>query len=79
VTVAAISERKGYLEKQGCRTDGRIVRVRLSREGRKVDAYTCSTIRIWWGHEAEFTPRAGLLLRTIVSSMIFSKLCWRKP
>jgi len=32
-------ERKGYLEKQGSETDGRIVCVRLSREGRKVEAY----------------------------------------
>lgn len=40
VTVAVNKlEKKGYLEKHGCETDGRIVRVYLSREGRKVDAY----------------------------------------
>ena len=32
-------EKKGYLVKQGCQSDGRVVRVFLSREGRKVDAY----------------------------------------
>ncbi len=32
-------EKKGFLAKQGCETDGRIVRVFLTREGRKVDAY----------------------------------------
>lgn len=32
-------EMKGYLTKQGCQSDGRVVRVFLSREGRKVDAY----------------------------------------
>jgi len=40
VTVAVNKlERKGYLEKQGCETDGRVVRVTLKREGRKVNIY----------------------------------------
>ena len=37
VTVAARKlEGKGYLEKKGCLQDGRVVRVTLTREGRKV-------------------------------------------
>ena len=32
-------ERKGYLSKNGCQNDGRVVRVKLTREGRKVDRY----------------------------------------
>jgi DNA-binding MarR family transcriptional regulator len=40
VTVAVNKlEKKGYLSKNGCHTDGRIVRVTLTREGRKVYAY----------------------------------------
>lgn len=40
VTVAVNKlEKKGYLNKNGCHTDGRVVRVTLTREGRKVDAY----------------------------------------
>lgn len=31
--------KKGYLIKNGCQTDGRIVRVTLTREGRKVFSY----------------------------------------
>ncbi len=32
-------ERKGYLTKRTCQSDGRVVRVYLTREGKKVDAY----------------------------------------
>lgn len=32
-------ERKGYVTKESCRSDGRVVRVTLTREGRKVNAY----------------------------------------
>jgi DNA-binding MarR family transcriptional regulator len=32
-------ERKGYLSKNGCSSDGRVVHVKLTREGRKVDLY----------------------------------------
>jgi DNA-binding MarR family transcriptional regulator len=40
VTVAVNKlEKKGYLCKNGCHTDGRIVRVTLTREGRKVYMY----------------------------------------
>jgi DNA-binding MarR family transcriptional regulator len=40
VTVAVGKlEKKGYLNKNGCQTDGRVVRVTLTREGRKVYAY----------------------------------------
>jgi DNA-binding MarR family transcriptional regulator len=40
VTVAVNKlERKGYLSKNGCHTDGRVVRVTLTREGRKVYLY----------------------------------------
>ncbi|NTU89191.1 MAG: MarR family transcriptional regulator [Actinobacteria bacterium] len=40
VTVAVNKlENKGYLEKRGCSKDGRVVRVYLTREGRKVDIY----------------------------------------
>ncbi|MEL4105697.1 MarR family transcriptional regulator [Oscillospiraceae bacterium CM] len=40
VTVAVNKlEKKGYLSKNSCRTDGRVVRVTLTREGRKIDAY----------------------------------------
>jgi DNA-binding MarR family transcriptional regulator len=40
VTVAVSKlERKGYLSKNGCLNDGRVVRVKLTREGRKVDLY----------------------------------------
>jgi DNA-binding MarR family transcriptional regulator len=40
VTVAVGKlEKKGYLVKNGCHTDGRVVRVTLTREGRKVNAY----------------------------------------
>ena len=40
VTVAVNKlERKGYLCKNGCHTDGRVVRVTLTREGRKVYLY----------------------------------------
>jgi DNA-binding MarR family transcriptional regulator len=40
VTVAVNKlEKKGYLCKNGCDTDGRVVRVTLTREGKKIDAY----------------------------------------
>ncbi|NLA86822.1 MAG: MarR family transcriptional regulator [Clostridiales bacterium] len=40
VTVAVKKlEKKGYLSKNSCETDGRVVRVTLTREGRKVYAY----------------------------------------
>lgn len=40
VTVAVNKlEKKGYLCKNGCHKDGRVVRVTLTREGKKVDAY----------------------------------------
>ena len=40
VTVAVNKlERKGYLSKNSCEHDGRVVRVMLTREGRKVDMY----------------------------------------
>ena len=40
VTVAVGKlEKKGYLSKNGCQMDGRVVRVTLTREGRKVYAY----------------------------------------
>jgi DNA-binding MarR family transcriptional regulator len=40
VTVAVNKlEKKGYLEKNGCHKDGRVVRVTLTREGKKVDMY----------------------------------------
>ncbi len=40
VTVAVKKlEKKGYLNKNGCQSDGRVVRVTLTREGRKVYAY----------------------------------------
>lgn len=40
VTVAVGKlEKKGYLSKNSCHTDGRIVRVKLTREGRKVYTY----------------------------------------
>ncbi len=40
VTVAVKKlEKKGYLCKNGCHYDGRVVRVTLTREGRKVDMY----------------------------------------
>lgn len=40
VTVAVGKlEKKGYLCKNGCQTDGRVVRVTLTREGKKVYAY----------------------------------------
>lgn len=76
VTVAVNKlERKGYLEKQGCRTDGRIVRVRLSREGRKVDAYHRQYhMNMVRAIEAEFTPEEReLLLHTIVKLNDFFK------
>jgi DNA-binding MarR family transcriptional regulator len=40
VTVAVGKlEKKGYLCKNGCHTDGRVVRVTLTREGRKIYLY----------------------------------------
>jgi DNA-binding MarR family transcriptional regulator len=40
VTVAVNKlEKKGYLQKSSCETDGRVVRVTLTREGRKVYLY----------------------------------------
>ncbi len=40
VTVAVNKlEKKGYLSKNGCQNDGRVVRVKLTREGRKIDMY----------------------------------------
>ncbi len=40
VTVAVNKlEKKGYLKKNSCQNDGRVVRVTLTREGRKVDMY----------------------------------------
>lgn len=40
VTVAVKKlEKKGYLMKSGCDTDGRVVHVTLTREGRKIDTY----------------------------------------
>lgn len=40
VTVAVNKlEKKGYLKKNSCSSDGRVVRVTLTREGRKVDMY----------------------------------------
>lgn len=68
-------ERKGYLEKQGSRTDGRVVCVRLSREGRKVEAYHrryhMNMVR---EIEKEFDPaEQELLIRTIVKLNDFFK------
>ncbi len=40
VTVAVNKlERKGYVSKNACSSDGRVVRVTLTREGRKLDMY----------------------------------------
>ncbi len=40
VTVAVNKlEKKGYLSKNSCQNDGRVVRVTLTREGRKIDLY----------------------------------------
>lgn len=40
VTVAVNKmEKKGYLTKNSCSNDGRVVRVTLTREGRKIDLY----------------------------------------
>ncbi len=76
VTVAVNKlEKKGYLEKQGCRTDGRIVRVRLSREGRKVDAYHRQYhMNMVREIEKEFSKEEQeLLIRTIVKLNNFFK------
>ena len=40
VTVAARKlEEKGYFERSGCALDGRVVRIKLTREGRKIFRY----------------------------------------
>jgi len=68
-------ERKGYLEKQGSRTDGRMVCVRLSREGRKVEAYHRQYhMNMVREIEKEFDPaEQELLIRTIVKLNDFFK------
>lgn len=76
VTVAVNKlEKKGYLEKQGCQTDGRIVRVRLSREGRKVDAYHKQYhMNMVREIEKEFCiEEQDILIRTIVKLNDFFK------
>jgi len=76
VTVAVNKlAKKGYLEKQGCRTDGRIVRVRLSREGRKVETYHRQYhMNMVRAIEAEFDAgEQEVLIRAIVKLNDFFK------
>ncbi|MPM31537.1 hypothetical protein SDC9_78092 [bioreactor metagenome] len=68
VTVAVNKlEKKGYLTKQGCSSDGRVVRVYLTREGRKVDAYHRQYhMNMVRAIEAEFAPQEQeVLMRAI--------------
>ncbi len=76
VTVAVNKlESKGYLEKQGCHSDGRVVRVFLSKKGRKVDAYHRQYhMNMVRELEKEFTQEEQeYLLRTIIKLNDFFK------